>query len=385
MPLAWRMAPLWTVVATIGCTDSPRLKTLTDPPHGSPMVSMADIVLPPDVWASDVVGVEGCDLVVASHRSGAVTRLSPTGLLVDAWYPSGRRIGTRLDRSGEDFLVASSERPESLGLIALDQMAYREWVVPAHPWGGVMVGSVAGVDSVRVAVAPVAGRIERRQPDPWVEAPLFSMVDETGRRIADVDSVRFVPGTFLAWRRSRIALGALRERMMVVDLSTGTISTFSLRTGAKTESGTMRLYMESPPPREEVWTPAWIHEGADLRSFFDVPQVLAAGFSPDGLIYAIRPYEVVWRPGRNAYTATQGAWRTTRRGLEVYDVRGKRLGAFQLPGAVRAPSWISVDGLGRVFMPDTAGGVHVVSDPMMSDAPCAVPIGVVVVDSATIH
>lgn len=357
-----------------GCTDVPSLSVTTTPPDGTPLETISSLALPRDVWASDAVGLPGCDVVLSSHRSGQIVRVTDRGDAVASWSPSRRRIGTRLDVAGATVLV-SSERPENLGLLRLASMAYEDWLVPHHPWGGHLVGSAAAIDSGRAAVAPVAGSVEREQPDPWRASPLLTVVRPDGLSLMHIDSVRHHPGRFLSWRRSRVAVGASADAILVVDLSTGRMRAYSIETGALLEEGAMVRYFESPEPREEVWTPEWIQLGADLRTFYDVPHVSTVGFRADGLIYAVRVYEAEWRAGPNAYTPTQGAWTTTARGLEVYEVNGAPLGHFQLPGAVRAPSWISVDGLGRVFMPDTLGGVHIVKDPLLPDGPCVTDAG----------
>ena len=92
-------------------------------------------------------------------------------------------------------------------------------------------------------------------------------------------------------------------------------------------------------------------------------------------IYAVRNYHAEWRRTRNDYTSTQGYWQVVRRGLEVYDLRGTLLGAYELPGqdpAWREKGWVRVDKHGRIFLPDEAGSVGIFQNPTVERDQCPV-------------
>lgn len=98
-----------------------------------------------------------------------------------------------------------------------------------------------------------------------------------------------------------------------------------------------------------------------------MPQVETAAFGGRRL-YAVRNYDAEWsRVDRETSFKTEGFWRTTQQGLEVYNLEGVRLAALELPdGGV---SWMRADANGRIFLAARTG-IIVARDPTRSDARC---------------
>ena len=162
--------------------------------------------------------------------------------------------------------------------------------------------------------------------------------------------------------------------MSALFLSTANVTTFGIsEEGYETDRQdySLPIYIESPQPREELWTPAWIQIGGDVAHLIEVSQVVAADFRSDGGVVAIRPYMAEWRRVRNPFGSTQGMWEITSVGLEAYTADGVLEHAFALPSPTIGR--VSVDRHNRIFLFDGTGSIYI-SSVLINDGSRVCPI-----------
>lgn len=110
----------------------------------------------------------------------------------------------------------------------------------------------------------------------------------------------------------------------------------------------------------------WVTIGGEDVAFIEASHAGTAAFGGRRL-YVIRNYRARREEFDHWAWETDSYWRIERRGLEVYDLAGERLGSYELP--VPHPAWIRADGKGRLLMKH-AGGLEVIDDPTFAGLRC---------------
>jgi hypothetical protein len=361
-----------------GC-DTPELKSLKPPPPLASLQLISTIRRTDEALAvSGIASSSNCDLLLVGARWGTLTRIRANGIEdVGNWQLPGAHSMARLESGSEDNIIVWSSEPGFLGFFSADDMDVVQFPIPEHHWGGRRVGPVVALSHTRVVMAPIGDSPPLREPQPWVTTPLLEVVDQQLGLVGVIDTVARQHGTYLSWRLSRVGLGRTADTIVALDLSSATLTVYepALPEAAVQTLWAIQLpqYFVAPVPRAEIWTPDWIQVGGEVQVFLDVPHVAAVAFGNDGRVYAVRNYHAEWRRSRNDYTSSQGSWWVVRRGLEIYDLRGKLLGAYSLPGqdpAWRANGWLRVDRHGRIFLPDGAGSVLIFQNPTVERDKC---------------
>ena len=313
---------------------------------------------------SSVVSTPSCDILLSEVRLGGIVRVRPNGVrgntviatLTDTYQ------GAQLEEYTDDASLVWSRSSSTLGLVDHESLTVQPLSIPLSDWGLPVIGSITGVLERWMAVAYLGDGPPVPQPEPWVRAPLVRLVDEQGHSLGTLGTLDRQPGRYLSWLLARSVLGSYEGYVSALFLSTGNVTTFAISNeGYETDRSeySLPIYIASPHPLEELWTPEWIQIGGDVAHLIEVSQVIAADFKSDGGVIAVRPYMAEWRRVRNRFGPTQGMWEVTSRGLEAYSADGMLEQAFSLPSPTVGR--VSVDRHNRIFLFDGAGDIYVSS------------------------
>lgn len=359
-------------ILAIAC-NNPRLERHRDPPTLAPLQTITVIEGSDSFVPSGVASTRACDLVLVGAEWGSVTRVPADGSLDPkvARIPGARRV-SRLEDGDESNLVVWSQSPPFLGRLNGNDMTIDSIGVPLHAWGDHWVGPVAALPTGHLAMTPMGVGPARRQPEPWVAAPLIQVLDSDGRVVQTVGEVENQGGHYLSWLAARAWIGNTGDTLLVLSFSTGKLSAYAPVTDRSTPSThwskQLPIYFQAPSPHEEIWRAPWIQIGGEMPHLIEVSHVADAAFGSDGKLYVIRNYMAEWRRARNRYVSTQGAWAVTEQGLEIYDAHGHFLGAYALPDM--DVNWLRADRHGRLFFSVGSGSIIVAQDPTSPPSPC---------------
>ena len=322
------------------------------------------VIIPSDsLRVSGVVSTPQCDILLSEASRGHVLRVRPNGVLDGLGAPDDVYRGAQLAEYTDDTSLMWSRSGSTVGLIDHESLEVRKLTIPSSDWGLPIIGSVEGVLESWIAIAYLADGPPVPQPEPWpTRASLVRLVGPRGASVATLGTLERQPGRYLSWLLARSVLGSHGRRISALFLSQGRVTTFALsEEGLETDRSeySLPIYIASPHPREELWTPEWIQIGGDVAHLIEVSQVIAADFKSDGGAVAIRPYMAEWRRVRNPFGPTQGVWEITDKGLEVYSADGALEQAFALPSPTIGR--VAVDRHDRLYLFDQDGSVFVSS------------------------
>jgi len=362
----------------IGCGDG-ELEPAEETPTLAPLERLGTISKPTGFSVSSAASTDRCEVLLLGSRGGSYGVVPGEGR--DGFVVRGLPTFNRppsLEHLQDDRFIVWAAEPPFVAILDLGSGELSLLPVGEHPWGGLQVGPLMSFGGGVFAMAPIGAVPPRREPVPWVGAPLVDVFDRNGRKMSGLGVLEDQNGLFMTWRLARVGLGHVGgDTLVAVNLARAVLMGYRYEEGREVEEPLWEVqlprYFEAPEPREEVWIPEWIQVGGEMQLFLDVPHVAAVAFGEGGRVYAIRNHLATWRRSSNAFTSTQGRWAITRRALEIYSPQGAFLGAFALPGSDPAwldSGWLRVDQHGRIFFPDGAGGVIVVKDPFVRENEC---------------
>lgn len=321
---------------------------------------------------SGVVSTPQCDILLSEVSRGLILRVRQSGLLEGFGTSNDVYRGAQLEEHTDDTSLMWSRSGSTVGLIDHASLMVQSLTIPPSDWGLPIIGSIAGVLDSWIAVAYLGDGPPVPQPEPWpTHASLVRVIGPRGASVATLGALERQPGRYLSWLLARSVLGSHGKRISALFLSQGRVTTFVLSDeGLETDRSeySLPIYIASPPPREELWTPEWIQIGGDVAHLIEVSQVIAADFKSDGGAVAIRPYMAEWRRVRNPFGPTQGIWEITDKGLEAYSADGALEHAFALPSPTIGR--IAVDRHDRLYLFDRDGTVFVSSVLVKGDRVC---------------
>ena len=358
-----------SLMAVIAC-DIPKAHTVLPRPNLRPL-PVESVFHWDSMGIGGVVSTPSCAILMSSATGGRIARVLPDGSVDSTAVlgPPGSFRSLRLEELRDDASLVwtrSTTGNGRVGLMSHGNLAVRWLAMPPLAWGMALTGSVTGVSGELIGIASLSDGVPVGQPDPWVPAPLVSLVDLGGALAGELGKVEQHSGRYLSWWLAQSVIGAWDEKIVALNLATGKVTTY-YRNAAEPSvvqdngvNAEVRLprYIDPPPVREEVWAPEWIQIGGELPHLIGVPQVLSGDITKWGGIVAVRPYRAEWRKVPNRYLPTQGTWSVEESGIEVYFPDGELSVAYDLEDLeVR---WIRIDRHDRMFL-SAGSAVYVVS------------------------
>ncbi len=343
------------------------------PPSRSALRQLAVIRVSDSFVVSGAAGTADCEILLTGAEWGSIVRIHADGTVdTHQGRVPGARMDARLETGGSRGVLVWSQEPPFLGTVSVADLSVDSVILPLHPWGDRAAGPVAPLPGDIYAMVPLGAGSPRRQPDPWIPAPLVQGVRPHGGVVWLAGHLREKTGHYLSWLSSRAAIGNVADTVLILTLSDAVLSAYGRTDAADTISELwarqLPIYFRAPEPREEAWTPQWIQQGGDVVHLIEVPHVSSAVFARNGTLYAVRTYAARWRRAANRFVPTQGNWEALDRGLEIYDANGVLLGAYALP--TPTVNWLRIDDNGRLLLHDAAGSVLVAADPAFKGNSC---------------
>ena len=168
-----------------------------------------------------------------------------------------------------------------------------------------------------------------------------------------------------------MVLGTVSDTILALALTDGLLTAYVDRdeSGRFEEAYSVQLpeYFQPPPVSAEIVNYPWIHFGGDQIKLIEARPIRSGTFGPFGKTFVIRNYSARWHGYRDKIFSIDGGWEVTDPGLEVYDRRGRLLGAWELPDPTA--TWIRVDVNHRILV-GSAKGLWVIQDPTAPKGPC---------------
>ncbi len=344
-------AAVLTCLALIGCDYWGH--EAGPPIQRAPLVVETRIAENDSFFPSGVVVGRACDLAFVGASWGALAILHSDGLFdtTSRWVPGNPHFAMA-SGSGSN-VVLWAHAPDWWGIMRTSDWSVRSIPVPVATWGGHWTGPAIVLDDSSLALAPVSDQTAARErPAKWISSPLIEVVDLSGQVRTTVDSLTEAAGRFLPWARAWLAVGKLHDSVLTVGLLEPNLSVFARSTGGAyhlVRRVALQRYLPAQKPSEEVVTLPWIqYGGGDVFSLSAVPAITTATFAPSGILYAVRAHSVVHNAVSNGLFKEAGQWLVVDDDLEAYDLRGRLIGAYQLPtGGV---DWVRADEHGRLIL-----------------------------------
>lgn len=362
-----------TLSCVLGCTD-PRLRHLLKPPDLLPLDTLSLISVGDSFRVSGAAGTMDCGIIIVGGFSGTVLKIKADGSVdpMRGRVPGARAV-SKLEKSDDStLLVWSRRRPPFLGFMSTRDLSFDSIPVPDHPWVGDRMGPAVVISTRRIALSAVSGGFARAKPKPWFPMEAVTVLNLDGDVSAMISPVIEQDGKYLTWSRGRVEIGAVADTLLVLSISDAVLKGYvpadnhsdSLVVGWATQ---LPRYFVAPKPREEIFSSPFLPPGrGEVPYIIDLHHAAGATFGPGGRAYVLRNYAAEWERRRNRFTDTQGAWKITRQGLEVFDRRGQLLGAYALP--TPSPAWIRIDEVGRLFFRGAEVGTLIVARDPVSDS-----------------
>jgi hypothetical protein len=250
-----------------------------------------------------------------------------------ATIPGERTI--HLEPGEGDRSIAWADGPPWLARIHSSPFRIDSEPIPVHPWGGRFVGPAVSLGD-QIAIAATANPYFAHDgPTEAPDAPLIELLNSDSKITSRAGPRLSAADNYRPWRKWQGELGRVGEVLVFVSFSDGVIHRFSGTAEEDNHVVQLPTYFRAVKPRIRVLRFPWIRFGGAFPYFMDTPQVEAGTFTPDGTLFAIRPYNYYWVPRPNRYVPDAGVWQSTATGLEAYSANGELLGAFAIPAGVR--------------------------------------------------